>query len=163
MAYLGAFMRRQENNVMKFEIPEPLRHEHAFLRVQLAKAVQEPGTLGEAARDLARLMHPHLAREEEFALPPLALLTRVAVGVVTPEMAEVLPIAKRLKAELGRLLEEHQAIAAAAERLNEVARAAGNTQYETFLRTLFMHTQNEEQIHYPAAILVGAIVKQALL
>lgn len=148
---------------MKFEIPEPLSREHVFLRAQMAKAAQQPGPLGEAARELARLLLPHIGREEEFALPPLALLTRVAMGVVTPEMAEVLPMTKRLKAELSKLLDEHKQIVAALAKARDAARAADTVEFEPFFSALELHAQNEEHVHYPAAILVGVIVKQALL
>ncbi|HSA88922.1 MAG TPA: hypothetical protein VLF42_03385 [Burkholderiales bacterium] len=60
---------------MKFEIPKPLQAEHEELHATLARATQEPGAVGEAAREVARLLHPHFVREEQFALPPLALLS----------------------------------------------------------------------------------------
>lgn len=55
-----------------FEIPAPLRAEHAALHDKLAAATRESGAVGEAAREVARLLHPHFEREEEFAMPPLA-------------------------------------------------------------------------------------------
>lgn len=148
---------------MKFEIPEPLRLEHELLRAQLAKAAQESGELGEAARELARLAQPHFAREEEFALPPLALLTRVAVGVVTPEMAEVIPLTKRMRKELDKMLDEHRQISGVLEKVRAAAHTAGKPEYERFANAMLVHAQTEELILYPACILVGEVVKQALL
>jgi len=147
---------------VKFEIPEPLRIEHELLHSRLMKATQEPGEIGEAAREVARLLHPHFVREEEFALPPLAVLAQVAVDVITPEMAEVLPMTRRLKAELGSLLDEHQQILVALEKLREAARIAGKSEHEQFAHDLVLHAQTEEQVLYPAAILAGEIVGQAL-
>lgn len=59
---------------MKFEIPRPLKIEHEELHEMLRKAMKEPGELGDAAKAVAKLMHPHFLKEEEYALPPLGLL-----------------------------------------------------------------------------------------
>jgi len=83
-------MTRIKEMIMKFEIPKPLQAEHEELHATLVKATKAPGTVGEAAREVARLLHPHFVREEEFALPPLALLSELALGRLTPAMAEVL-------------------------------------------------------------------------
>lgn len=144
---------------MKFEIPAPLQAEHGELHARLERATKEPGAVGEAAREVARLLHPHFVREEEFALPPLALLAPIARGDASPEMAEVLPMTRRLKAELPAMLREHAAIVAALGRLREAAAAAGLTEHERFAEALVLHAQTEELVLYPAAILVGALVE----
>lgn len=148
---------------MKFEIPASVRREHEELHVALASATKEPGVVGEAAREVAGLMHPHMVQEEEFALPPLALLSRVAMGDVTRDMAEVLPLARRLKAELPKMLEEHRQIGAALERLRSAAEQAGKPEHARFAESLLRHAQMEEDVLYPAAILVGEIVSQQVL
>lgn len=140
---------------MKFEIPQPLQAEHEELHARLREATQEPGEVGEAAREVARLLHPHFVREEEFALPPLALLAPIARSGVTPGMAEVLPMTRRLEAELPRMLEEHAQIVAALERLRQAARAAQLPRHEGFAEALVLHARTEELVLYPAAILVG--------
>ena len=84
---------------MNFEIPRSLQVEHEALHADLVAATEVPGAVGEAAREVARLLHPHFVREEEFALPPLALLEKLAREAATREMAEVLPMTRRLKAE----------------------------------------------------------------
>jgi hypothetical protein len=148
--------------VMKFEIPKPLQVEHAELHEKLVKATRESGAIGEAAREVARLLHPHFVREEEFALPPLALLDRLARDDVTPEMAEMLPMAQRLKAELPQMLAEHRDIVGALEKLRVAARAAGKPEHERFAEALVLHAQTEEQVLYPAAILAGEMVARTL-
>lgn len=146
---------------MKFQVPEPLHIEHEELHTRLKKAVDEPGAVGEAAREVARRLHPHFVREEEFALPPLALLLRVAVGDLSPEMKDVLPMTRRLRAEHGQMLEEHRAIVRALEQLRAAARAAGRSEQEEFAEALILHAQTEEQVLYPAAMLVGEVVAKA--
>jgi hypothetical protein len=147
---------------MKFEIPKPLQAEHEELHATLVRATKEPGAVGGAAREVARLLHPHFVREEEFALPPLALLAELARGGVTPGMAEVLPMTRRLKAELPAMLAEHGEIVGALGKLRAAARASGSAEYERFADALVLHAQTEEQVLYPAAILVGEHVAQRL-
>lgn len=60
---------------MKFKIPLPLQQEHEALHERLRLATQAEGEVGEAAKTLAQLMHPHLVKEDQFALP-----TRAASG-----------------------------------------------------------------------------------
>ncbi|HEU4924101.1 MAG TPA: hemerythrin domain-containing protein [Burkholderiales bacterium] len=147
---------------MNFEIPKPLQIEHQELHATLVKATKEPGAVGEAAREVARLLHPHFVREEEFALPPIALLADIALRGVTPQMAEVLPLTRRLRAELPAMLAEHERIVAALEKLRAAARGAELAEYERFADALVLHAQTEEQVLYPAAILVGEHVERIL-
>jgi hypothetical protein len=117
---------------------------------------------GEAARTVARLMHPHFLREDEYAMPPLGLLARLARDEVTPDMAEALPLVARLKTEMPLMLEEHRAIKAALQTLEEIAATEGKAEIVAFARRLTLHAQSEEEILYPAAILVGEVLKQRL-
>lgn len=52
---------------MNFEIPLPLKQEHEALHDQLRQATQADGEVGELARTLARLMHPHFVKEDQIA------------------------------------------------------------------------------------------------
>lgn len=62
---------------------------------------------------------------------------------------------RRLKAELPDMLDEHRQIVAALDKLRLAAREAGRPEYEAFAEALTLHAQTEEQVLYPAAILVG--------
>lgn len=147
---------------MKLEIPKPMVLEHEALHQQLKRATTLPGATGEAAREVARLMHPHFEKEEAYALPPLGLLGPLARGELTEAMREVLPLTDRLKAELPEMLAEHRAIVAALDRLAEAARATQDDRVAEFVEELKLHAQTEEDVAYPAAILVGEYVKRVL-
>jgi hypothetical protein len=107
-------------------------------------------------------MHPHFVKEDEFALPPLGLLRRLADGEVTPEMAGVLQLTDRLATDLPTMLAEHEMIVAALGHLIDAAERAQRGDIVAFARNLMLHAQTEEQVMYPAALLVGAFVRQGL-
>ena len=141
-----------------FATPASIATEHRELHETLERASAEPGDLGEAARALEAALGPHFKREEEIATPPLSLLEPLAHGPVTANMRQVLPMTQALERELPRMLEEHKAVAAARERFEAAARAANRPDYVAFAHGLAAHAKMEEEILYPAAILVGRYV-----
>ncbi len=147
---------------MELIIPEPLKREHEELHDVLRKATNERGATGDAARALAKLMHPHFIKEDAYALPPLGLLPQIAKGTVTPDMAEVLKLTDNLKQDLDEMLAEHKTIIAALNALAEAARRENKPEYVTFAQKLMAHAQTEELVMYPAALLVGSYVRMKL-
>ena len=114
---------------MNLSIPGSLKVEHDELHEELVKATKEPGAVGEAAKRVAKLLHPHFVKEEEYALPPLGLLADVAEGRITPEMKDVLRLTDKLKADLPEMLKEHGAIVGALESLSKAAGEAGGAPF----------------------------------
>jgi hypothetical protein len=147
---------------MEFNIPSPLKGEHEELHEELARATKVAGEIGDAARAVAEILHLHFVKEEEYALPPLGLLPRLAAGDVTPEMADVLALTERLKAELPQMLEEHKAIVAALSHLVEVAKQEHKLEYAHFAEKLMLHAQTEEEVLYPTATMIGEYLKLLL-
>jgi hypothetical protein len=147
---------------MEFIVPEPLKHEHEELHEVLRKATRESGATGDAAKALAKLMHPHFVKEDAYALRPLVLLPAIAMGKVTSDMAEVLKLTDKLKQDLDEMLEEHKAIVTALNTLADAARRENKPEYITFAEQLTAHAQTEELVMYPAALLVGAYVRLKL-
>ena len=146
----------------KIEIPRSVKTEHDAIHATLREATRATGRVGSAAQELARVLHPHFVREEEIALPPLALLSRLASGDFTADMADVLSMTDALKRELPQMLEEHKAIRAAVDNLRIAARADNAEKYERLANDLALHAQTEEELLYPAAILVGDIIRARL-
>jgi hypothetical protein len=133
--------------------------EHEELHEELAQATQVTGKLGEAAKNVAAILGPHFRKEEEYALPPLGLLSLLAGGEIRPDMKEALPMTDRLKVDLPHMLEEHKAIVAALKHLIEEARKVRMPEYAHFAEKLTLHASNEEEVLYPAALLVGEYIK----
>ena len=159
IAPTGAF---SAEHIAEFPIPQALATQHKALHDVLGRAVKEPGTLGVAARNLEEALHPHFQREEEIALPPLALLPKLARGESSPEMAGVLRMTDQLEKEMPQMLADHKKIVTALEAFRKTAEAAGRHEYVEFADELALHAQNEEQVTYPAALLVGRYLKLTL-
>lgn len=140
-------------------IPESMRLEHREIHDELTRATKAAGPVGAAARQLAAVLHPHFTREEQIALPPLALLAPLSRGEATPGMRAVLPLTDSLRAELPRMLQEHGAIRAATLHMGQVARANGDSAVAHLADKLALHARSEEELFYPAAVLVGDLVK----
>lgn len=147
---------------MKFEIPRPLKIEHEELHGELVEATRAGGRTGDAAKVVAKLLHPHFVKEEEYALPPLGLLVALSQGKFEAGMADVLKMTDRLKPELSTMLAEHKEIVEALGKLVDAAKAESKADIARFAEKLMLHAQTEEQVLYPAAILVGEIVKSKL-
>ena len=144
---------------MTLAIPASLQQEHEDLHVELRRATQAEGEVGEAAQALARLMHPHFVKENELALPPLGLLAELARGEPIGDMEQVLALTDRLESELPAMLQEHQAIVGALQQLRRVAEEAGRMDIVDFAQRLALHARTEEEVMYPAALLVGRFVR----
>ncbi len=147
---------------MTFVIPLPLQQEHEALHEVLRQATEAGGEVGERAKTVARLMHPHFVKEDRVALPPLGLLVALSRGEFRPEMADVLTLTDQLEAELPTMLAEHGAIVEALQQLRDAAQRAGRTDIVEFAQALVQHARTEEEVMYPAALLVGQVVRQRL-
>ena len=117
---------------------------------------------GEAAKAIAKVLHAHFVKEEEYALPPLGLLPALAYDNFERGMADVLAMTDTLAAELPQMLAEHKQIVAALEKLIAAAKAEQHSDVVTFAEKLMLHALAEEQVAYPTALLIGRYVKARL-
>jgi hypothetical protein len=144
---------------MEFNIPQSLKLEHEELHAELTRATQVSGKIGDCAKAVAKILHPHFIKEEEYAMLPLGLLSLLADGKVTKEMRDVLTMTERLKSELPEMLKEHTAIVAALKPLIDASKKENKIEYMHFADKLILHAKNEEEVLYPASILVGEYLK----
>jgi hypothetical protein len=144
---------------MEIRIPASLKAEHEELHEDLVRLTKSGGKTAEAAQAVAKVLHPHFVKEEELAMPPLGLLKALVDGPVHAEMAKVVELTDRLKQELPSMLKEHKAIIATLQRLADAGKDENKPQAGQFAEMLIQHAKMEEEILYPAAILVGEYIK----
>lgn len=147
---------------MDLEIPKPMKKEHDALHGELKRGTKEKGKVGEAARAVAKILHPHFVKEEEFAMPPLGLLTALAKGRMSLKMKEALVMTNRLNSDLEEMLKEHRQIVASLKKLVAAAKEENKLDYVTFADKLVLHAQTEEAVYYPASLLIGRYLKLKL-
>lgn len=144
---------------MKMIIPKPLKLEHKELHGELVEAINTPGPIGKAAEKVAKILHPHFVKEEEYALPPIGLLKDLAKGKGPAPTEEVLKMTERLKRDLPIMLKEHAAIVTKLKKLIAAAEKEKRPDIINFAEKLMLHAKTEEEVLYPAAILLGEYLK----
>lgn len=142
--------------------PEAATIEHGRLREEFERATKIGGETADAARAVLKVLSPHMILEEELARPPLKLLPRLARGEFTPDMERILTKTETLKAEMPRMLNEHAMIVAALRQLLQTAVKEGHEGFASLAQKVILHAQQEEEVYYPASILVGEYVKLKL-
>ena len=155
----GGSQRESAAHETPVPIPQSIQKEHEAIHAALVEATKAPGRTGAAAKELAAVLHPHFVREEEIALPPLGLLAPLSAGARPPGIKEALTMTDALKRELPRMLEEHKGIRAAVEKLRAAAREERQAKAEQLADDLALHAQTEEEVLYPAAVLVGDVIR----
>ena len=158
-AFATATGAAQAGEKATIPIPQSLQVEHHAIHEALEAAVKAPGRTGAAAGEVAAVLGPHFRREDEIALPPLGLLAPLARSERPAGMREALAMSDALRKELPRMLEEHKQIRAGTEKLRDAARQEKAAIHEQFAEELLLHAQSEEEVLYPAAILVGEIIR----
>lgn len=117
------------------------------------------GRTGAAAVEVEKLLAPHFVKEEQLAMPQLGLLESLAAGKMPANAESVIQTSDNLEAELPKMLNEHKEIVAALGNLRTEAQKEGKPAAVRFADELTAHALMEEQILYPAAILVGKYLK----
>lgn len=143
----------------ELKVPASLAAEHKELHEQLEAAIKAGGKTGEAAKIVEERLSVHFKGEEEYALPQLGLLVPLSEGKSPADAKRAIELSDKLKAQMPKMLEEHKGILEALDKLASAARDENKTQPVEFVEKLKAHAQNEEQITYPAAILVGEYLK----
>lgn len=139
--------------------PSSIMAEHKELHEALGKVIASGGRTAAEGRNVERLLQPHFAKEERFALPPLVVLPDLASGRVPPNAVEIARMATVLQDDMPAMLAEHRAIGQALDRLHTAALDERKPQAAAFVAHLKAHAKQEEEIFYPAAILAGRYLK----
>jgi hemerythrin len=140
-------------------IPASIAAEHRELHEMLAKVIGSGGKTGEAAKEVEHRLSGHFEKEEEYALPQLGLLRQLAAGGDASDSRRAIELSDKLKADLPKMLEEHKSIVEALNVLSDAARSENKAEGQEFVTRLKGHAENEEEVMYPAAMLVGEYLK----
>ncbi len=142
--------------------PDAMSVEHQELHKELNAAAEAGGETAEAAKEVMTVLFPHMLLEEELSIPALRFLPALARGEIDAEVKQVLRTTERLKAELPAMLSQHKVIVRALRKLLQAAMAEQHPPHARLAQKLIRHAQTEEEVLYPASILVGEYIKLRL-
>lgn len=145
---------------VKPEVPSAILKEHTDLLSKMQALTSFMDSTGQVARKLYDLMQHHFEEEEDFVLPPLAVLPLLASEQFPERHEELLLLTEKLKTQLSHMNAEHQMIKVHVGELKQAAALEGYSIPAGFEENLHRHAQMEEEIFFPAAILVGEYLKQ---
>lgn len=147
---------------MDLRIPGSLKTEHEGLYEELNKAARVTGGIGEAAMSAFKIFQHHRTREEEFAFPPLHLLRSLAEKSVDTEFTGVIKLCDKLKGQMSTLVKEHDEMRKSLHEMNDIAMKEQKPEYASLAKRLLQHMSMEEEIYYPASLVVGEYIKEKL-
>lgn len=145
---------------MKPKIPKAIQHGHEYLCSELKKIIAERGELGKKAKILEDCMGKHFMKEEKYALPPLGLLLTLAEGGWEVDPAEAIKMSDTLQEKLEEMTKEHEMILELLLDVEIVAEKENNNLAKHFIKNLRLHAELEDQVLYPATILIGNYLKK---
>ncbi len=145
---------------MPLMIPESMKEEHEELHQELRKATEMTGKVGQAAKKVVQILHPHFEKENELALPEIGVARELAEGKTSQDFAAAKKLCDRFSAEYPNMLEEHVVIVKACDELEKAAKSARKRSVVEFTKKLKLHAKTEEALTYPAALLIGKLLKQ---
>jgi hypothetical protein len=136
--------------------------EHKTTLANPNRLARSRGAVGAAAKHVLAVMVPHNQREEEFALPLLGLMDNLASGQIGPDIAWAIPMSDRVVAERSKLYDEHTAIVSALTELIAAGHARHDANLVAFAQEVAAEETNDGEFVYPAAIVVGQVVRGKL-
>ncbi len=116
------------------------------------------GKTGSIAEKLAMDLKSHIDREESLALPLLGILRDLVNAKLTnASTRRASSIYVKFEKEYPGMLHGHRELYKMLERLKKVGAEEGHLTAVRFAEAVEKHSQEEEEVLYPAALLAGRI------
>jgi len=144
------------------EIPQSILLQHEADIVQLEQLAQRAGPLGAAAQKALDVLRRHHAREAEYILPPLTLLSALAEGKVTPDMRWAIDMADKVRTNREAIFLEHTEITDAMNALLVEAQIVNDKEAADFAQMAVADSLADLELQEPMAILVGELIRARL-
>lgn len=145
---------------MPLGIPKAMEEEHEELHQELRYATKVRGRVGAAAKSVAEVLHPHFERENELALPVIGVARELVEGKSSPDFPKALELADKFRTEYEKMLREHVDIVKTLDELEKAAKTARKQAVIRFTRKLKAHARTEEDLTYPAVLMIGKLLKE---
>ena len=147
---------------MPLSAPSSLQRDHEEIWQLLLGVQHLSGKTGSIAEKLAKDLKTHIDMEEELALPLLGILPDLAKGKLGKGLAKKASVlGSRFEKQYPRMLNGHKELRRYLDRLKTIGSEEGHLTAVRFAEALEEHSQEEEEVLYPAAILAGRTASKA--
>ena len=143
----------------KPEVPSSLKKTHSELLQQLHQFTLIKDSSVKVALKLEELMLHHFLEEEDYILPTLGLLPSLAKGQLPESPTEIIMLSEKAKSQMDHMSAEHQLIKAYIEELKQASKEENQPAIIAFEKEVSKHAISEEEVYFPAAIMVGEYLK----
>ncbi len=154
---------KENNTVIQFagkpEIPSSIQITHVLLLEQIHKMTLYKDSSGRVAIKIEDMMKHHFTEEENYILPTLGLLPLLANGQIPQQYDDVILLSEKAKSLMDHMSAEHQLITAYIKELKDVSNNDNLSEIIDFENQVSKHAISEEEVLFPAAILVGEYLK----
>jgi hemerythrin-like domain-containing protein len=141
---------------MPLSAPPSMEKEHQDIWRLLIGVQNLSGKTGSVAERLAKDLKAHIDKEESLALPLLGILRDLVNGKLSNTSAKrASSLYARFEKEYPEMLHGHKELYKVLERLKKVGAEEGHLTAVRFAEALEKHSQEEEEVLYPAALLAG--------
>jgi len=140
------------------KVPQSLREEHEAFIEGLKSYSTGNGETASAVRELLGLLEPHIEKENEFVLPLLGVLRGLAAGKPVENPRAVMRAYEKCARQYVNMFAEHSPIRQSIKETRRLAKEQGQDGVVDILDALAHHSRVEEEVLYPAALLVGTLV-----
>lgn len=142
--------------------PRSVQLQHEQIVSRLESIAKRDGAARIAAAKAASFLKAHYAKEEEFVLPPLGLLSTILKNPNPADLDRAVAMAERTKAALTELLADHVEITTL---MNDLIAAGGQEQNEELVRLasrVAAQSLNDIEVVQPTTILIGEYIRANL-
>lgn len=164
VAMLAQCRREQPDYMTQFpgkpEVPHFIKQEHDYLLGELEKLTLTKDSTGRVAARTLEFMQHHFQEEEQYVLPPLQSLPSLASEIIPEHSAEIIRLTEKLRSQLTHMNADHQMIMAHLEELKQAAAYDNHPDVTLLEEQIHRHARVEEEVYFPAAIVIGEYLKQ---
>ena len=101
----------------------------------------------------------HFKEEEDVVLPLLGLLPSLANDQMPEQIKNIILLSEKVKPLMNHLSAEHQLIKAYLEELKQASDSEHRPEILEFENEVSKHAISEEEVYFPASILIGEYLK----
>jgi iron-sulfur cluster repair protein YtfE (RIC family) len=136
-------------------VPGSLLKQHEYLLLKAKSFLVNNNSI---AKELYEVIEYHFNEEEQYLFPVLGILPELAAGNIPEKTDSIIAYAEKFKTNSAKLLAEHQMITKLIGELRLIS-TQNDTSLINFEKELLEHARVEEEIYFPAAVVIGDYLK----